>query len=109
MSERRADIAPAAGPALDLCPECDRDLVYPIALTHVSETHCEVLLRCPNCEWTRRDLFEHAALERLDEQLDAGMEALERDLERLERANLEDAIERFAHALRADAILPEDF
>jgi hypothetical protein len=107
MTER--ETTTTAGPDLSVCPECDRDFVYPVEWATASETLWEVLLRCPNCDWTRVGAFDQPTLERLDERLDDGMEQLERDLERLERANLEEHVERFAAALHAGAILPEDF
>jgi hypothetical protein len=106
----------APGPAreeplddLQLCPVCDRDLVYPVEWEEASETHWEVLLRCPNCEWVEIGEFDQATVDRFDEQLDIGTEVVLRDLKRLERANMEDEIERFTRALHADALLPEDF
>jgi hypothetical protein len=104
--------APAADHVLDdlqMCPECDRNLVYPVEWEEASETHWEVLLRCPNCEWTEVGQFDHATVDQFDEQLDLGTEVVLNDLKRLERANMEDEIERFAHALQSDALLPEDF
>src|SRR3954453_15628239 len=35
---------------LHACPECDRELVYPVEWEESSATHWEVMLRCPNCE-----------------------------------------------------------
>jgi hypothetical protein len=104
-------VAPAAPPLDDLhvCPECDRELVYPVEWEESSSTHWEVLLRCPNCEWNEVGVFEQATVDRFDEQLDLGTEALIRDLKRLTRANMEDEIERFSAALTTDLILPEDF
>ena len=66
-------------------------------------------LRCPNCEWTGTGVFEQDTVERFDEELDRGTEALVRDLKRMMQANMEDEIERFVHALQADHIVPEDF
>jgi hypothetical protein len=94
---------------LCLCPECDRDLVYPVEWEEVSPTEWEVLLRCPNCEWTEVGVFDQATVDRFDEELDRGTEALLRDLKRLTQANMEEEIERFTSALAADLILPEDF
>jgi hypothetical protein len=104
-------VAPAAPPLDDLhvCPECDRELVYPVEWEESSSTHWEVLLRCPNCEWNEVGVFDQATVDRFDEQLDLGTEALIRDLKRLTRANMEDEIERFSAALTTDLILPEDF
>jgi hypothetical protein len=114
--ETLADEAPAPIPAsggairdLHLCPCCDRDLVYPVGWEEVSPTHWEVLLRCPNCEWSEVDTFDQPTVDRFDEQLDIGTEILLRDLKRLQQANMEDEIDRFVRAVNADAILPEDF
>jgi hypothetical protein len=109
--ETTAPAAPDPAPLddLHLCPECDRDLVYPVEWEEVSETHWEVLLRCPNCEWTEVDTHDQATVDRFDAILDEGTEILLRDLKRLERANMEEEADRFARALEADALLPEDF
>jgi hypothetical protein len=74
-----------------------------------SATHWEVLLRCPNCEWSELGVYDQATVDRFDETLDNGTELLVRDLRRLVQANMEEEAERFAAALDADAILPEDF
>jgi hypothetical protein len=102
---------PASRPLDDLhvCPECERELVYPVEWEESSPTHWEVLLRCPNCEWSETGTFDQPTVDRFDEQLDLGTEALIRDLKRLTRANMEDEIDRFSSALSADLILPEDF
>ena len=114
--ETLADEASAALPTTDgpvrdlhLCPCCDRDLVYPVEWEEVSPTHWEVLLRCPNCEWSETDTFDQPTVDRFDEQLDIGTEILLRDLKRLQQANMEEEIDRFVRAVNADAILPEDF
>jgi hypothetical protein len=108
-----ATTGPAASPArvedLHICPECDRDLVYPMDWEEASVTHWEVELRCPNCEWSEVGTYDQATVDRFDEQLDHGTEALVKDLRRLVQANMEAEAERFAAALNANAILPEDF
>jgi hypothetical protein len=103
---------PAGTPTVDdlhVCPECDRDHVYPVDWEEASATHWEVELRCPNCEWSEVGTFDQATVDRFDEQLDLGTEALVKDLRRLVQANMEAEAERFAAALDANAILPEDF
>jgi hypothetical protein len=106
-------LSATAGPRqldeLHVCPECDRDLVYPVDWEEASMTHWEVVLRCPNCEWTEVGTYDQATVDRFDEHLDLGTEALVRDLRRLVQANMEDEAQRFAAALEANAILPEDF
>ena len=86
-----------------------RLLVAPVAWEQAGPHAWAVTIQCPNCEWWDADVFDEAAVERFDEELDRGTEALVRDLLRLMRANMEDDVERFLTALRADAILPEDF
>jgi hypothetical protein len=105
--ETLADATPLAD--LHICPECDRDLVFPVEWEEASPTDWEVLLRCPNCEWTSIKSYDQATVDRFDRALDEGTEVLLRDLKRLEQANMEEEIVRFSKALEAGAILPEDF
>jgi hypothetical protein len=98
-----------AGDDLHLCGTCDSNLVFPVEWDEAGATHWEVTLRCPNCEWTGTGVFEQSVVERFDEELDRGTEALVRDLKRMMHANMEDEIERFVHALQGDHILPDDF
>jgi hypothetical protein len=107
-----AEATPSTKPAVDdlhVCPECDRDLVYPVDWEEASATHWEVELRCPNCEWSEVGTFDQATVDRFDEHLDLGTDALVKDLRRMVQANMEAEAERFAAALEANAILPEDF
>lgn len=96
-------------PALHVCPDCASPLVAPVAWDQAGPHEWAVTIQCPNCEWWDADLFDEETVERFDEELDRGTEALVRDLLRLMRANMEDDVERFVTALCADAILPEDF
>jgi hypothetical protein len=91
------------------CPECDRALVYPVEWEEASPTQWEVLLRCPNCEWSDLGIYDQTVVDRFDEELDKGTECLVDDLMRLQQANMEDEIERFTSALASDAIWPMDF
>jgi hypothetical protein len=97
------------GHDLHLCGSCSSDLVYPVEWDEAGATHWEVTLRCPNCEWNGTGVFEQGVVERFDEELDRGTEALVRDLKRMMHANMEDEIERFVLALEGDHILPDDF
>ena len=104
-------VGPASGPVRELheCPSCECDLVYPVEWEEVSPTHWEVLLRCPNFEWSEIGTFDQPTVDRFDKRLDTGTETLIGDLRRLQQANMEEDIVRFARALDAGAILPEDF
>ena len=101
--------APSERVDLPVCPDCDKELVYPVEWEEASPTHWEVRLRCPNCEWHTVGLFDQETVDRFDEELDLGTEALVRDLKRLTRANMEEEVERFSSALASDAIWPMDF
>jgi len=101
--------SPPVEPELHVCPECDCDLVYPVAWEEADQARWEVSLRCPNCEWTVTDVFEEEAIQRFDDTLDRGTEALVSDLRQLTRANMEEDVERFVDAITAGHVLPEDF
>ena len=94
---------------LHVCPSCNSDLVYPTDWAPASERQWHVALRCPECEWNGGGRYRQDVVDRLDEALDHGTESVLDDLNVLIRANMEDQIERFAAALQADQILPEDF
>jgi hypothetical protein len=102
---------PPAEPNQDLhvCIECASELVYPVRWEEAGPEDWSVLLHCPNCEVYREGVFAQKTVETFDEELDRAGDVLERDYKRLLRANMEEELERFASALRADAILPEDF
>jgi hypothetical protein len=102
-----ADEPPSAG--LHLCPECQSELVQPVAWGHATPDSWELELYCPNCSLTRVGVFAQDEVAELEERLDEGVEAILRDLQRLTHANMADQVDRFAAALHADMILPEDF
>lgn len=107
-----ADAAPAREARdveLHVCPTCASKLVVPLAWEEAGPAHWDVTLSCPNCDWLGGGVFDEGQVERFDEELDRGTEALVRDLQRLMRANMEDEIDRFVAALAADAIWPMDF
>jgi hypothetical protein len=99
---------PATG-GLHECPSCDSQLVQPVDWDATDDERWELTLHCPNCDWSCRGMYGKEHLAQLEEQLDLGMDAIVADLQRLTTANMADEIERFAAALEADRILPEDF
>lgn len=97
------------GSGLHVCPECDSELVQPVEWGRTASERWELTLHCPNCDWSRRDTYDYDQVAELEERLDHGVTAILRDLKRLMGANMADEVERFAAALEADLILPEDF
>lgn len=94
---------------LHVCPHCASELVQPADFDEAGPRHWEMTLLCPECQWTGGGIFDQDRVDSFEEELDRGTEVLVRDLKRLMQANMEDEIDRFVRALRADAILPIDF
>ena len=69
----------------------------------------ELTLECPNCWWIEEGIYDREQVDRLEEKLDDGLAEMLGDLQRLTQANMAEQIDRFASALHADLILPEDF
>lgn len=113
LESRRGQGGPAARPRsaeeLELCPCCGRDLVYPVDWAPAGKLQWSVALRCPECEWRGGGVYAQDVVDRFDEVLDDGTQAVLDDLELLTRANMEEQLEGFVAALDADLILPEDF
>jgi hypothetical protein len=105
---RAPDHAAAPG-QLHICFHCAGELVYPLDWSEEGPRHWRIVLRCPECESRREGVFDQAAVERLDDELDRGSSALLGDLRRMTHANMSEEIEFFARALEADLILPSDF
>ena len=105
---------PAPAPAdtereLHVCINCTSTLVYPVQWEEADDSHWHITLRCPNCEWGEDTVFAQDTCDRFDDELERGTDALTRDYKRLMTANLAEEIDRFAHALEVDGILPMDF
>ena len=94
---------------LSVCPSCRRDLVQPTDAEAISPTHWVIELWCPNCEWEDVGTFDQATADAYDLKLETAMSSMLRSLRRSERNSLASEADRFAAALAADAILPEDF
>jgi hypothetical protein len=113
QAEAAKNTAPAPAPGVDLdlhvCPECNSELVYPVAWEEADESHWSITLRCPNCEYLEEGVFGQEQCDGFDDELERGTDALTRDYKRLMTANLAEEIDRFAKALEVDGIMPADF
>ena len=98
-----------ADPGLHVCPQCASGLVQPVDWSEAPQGYWELLLQCPNCFWLDEGVFDQDQVDALEERLDHGLTEMLADLRRLTQANMSEEIERFAAALNADLILPEDF
>ncbi|HEY3830090.1 MAG TPA: hypothetical protein VGL57_12930 [Solirubrobacteraceae bacterium] len=94
---------------LHVCFYCAGEFVHPVDWTEAGTGQWRILLRCPECEATREGVFEQAAVESLDDELDRATGALLSDLQRVTHANMAEEIDLFVRALDADLIAPSDF
>ena len=97
------------GRDLCVCEMCACELVEPVDWAAAGPEQWRVALRCPNCEYWTEGVFSQECVDRFDERLDDGTAVMVADLKRLEQANMAEDVHRFIGALRADAILPDDF
>jgi ribosomal protein S27E len=91
------------------CAFCGSHLVHPTAECEIQSALWEVELRCPDCERLRVLYCTQAELEHLDRQLDRVTSEMMDELGRLEALHMEEWVARFAHALDADLVGPDDF
>jgi hypothetical protein len=96
-------------PRLHVCPECQSELVQPVAWGETAGGFWELTLHCPNCEWLTEGVFNQDQVDEFEERLDEGLAEMLADLRRLTQANMAEEIDRFTVALQTDLILPEDF
>jgi hypothetical protein len=94
---------------LCVCEHCASELVEPVEWAAAGAGRWRVALSCPNCGYWTEGVFSQECVDQLDERLDEGTTVLVTELKRLEQANMTEDVERFAAALHAGAILPEDF
>jgi hypothetical protein len=94
---------------LHICPECASGLVQPIDWTEAPQGFWELTLYCPNCDWSDEGVFDQDQVDALEETLDEGLTEMLSDLRCLTQSNMNEEIARFAAALHADLVLPEDF
>jgi hypothetical protein len=101
--------APCTPDQLHVCFNCGGELVYPLDWCEEGVRHWRIVLRCPECESRREGVFEQAAVELLDDELDRAAGALLGDLRRMTHANMSEEVDFFVRALDADLITPSDF
>jgi hypothetical protein len=96
---------------LNVCGSCRRPFVVPEAIVGAPDgtTGLVVELRCTDCGWAYTGVYPPAAVEALDRALDLAEREIRAALEACELCGELERIDRFAEALQADLILPEDF
>ena len=90
--------------SLHVCFHCAGELVYPLDWSEEGLRHWRIVLRCTECESRREGVFEQAAVELLDDELDRASSALLGDLRRMTHANMSEEVEFFVRALEVQQI-----
>jgi hypothetical protein len=106
---RRIALPVERGRELHVCPRCGSELVQPDWWEEAGDGAWRVHLRCPECEYRREGVYAQRIVDAYDERLNDGSDLLTAAYRRVARENLAAELERFAGALAAGAILPEDF
>jgi hypothetical protein len=93
-----------------MCAGCDQPFVVPVSILDLLDHDRAVVeLHCTNCDRTVLGVHDDDSLAALDRELDATTQAMQEALELLTFVDELERIDAFAHALREDLILPEDF
>jgi hypothetical protein len=101
---------PAGRRDLHICEACRTPFVVPVSILDVHHDGRYVVeLTCVNCDASSLTTHDEASLEALDLELDRGLLRIQEALDTLVMADEIERIDRFAEALHADLILPEDF
>ncbi|MGC1176942.1 MAG: hypothetical protein WA843_02630 [Candidatus Saccharimonadales bacterium] len=109
--DKTPEAEPPAQLELHHCPEetCSSKLVQLTDCEPIGFKDWYVDRHCPNCEWSGQGVCDESAIDRFEEASNEGLRAIIRKRDVLSRANMEEYADRFASALRAGQILPEDF
>ena len=94
---------------LHICGECESKLVHPRAMETRGSQSWWLELYCPECHSVAADVFGRDDIEEFETELDRGHGELTASLLELVRVNMSEYVDRFIHALAADAICPMDF
>ncbi len=94
---------------LQTCPLCKSKLVYPVERFQVNDLEWKVMLLCPNCLCKRELVVDRETVRELLKNARVGREALMKELDGMQKKNMEEEADKFIIALNKDHILPIDF
>jgi hypothetical protein len=100
---------PAPVTGLHECPDCRRDMVYPVHWHSVDSERWAMDLRCGECGAERKVVASNAQAAEFDSALNERQRRLERSLERVEASRMAAEIDAFVEALERDLIDAADF
>ena len=94
---------------LQTCPLCKSKLVYPVERYQINDVEWKVMLLCPNCLCKRELVVDRETVRELLKNARIGRETLMKELDGMQKRNMEEEAEKFITALHKDHILPIDF
>ena len=94
---------------LQTCPLCKSKLVYPVERYQINDMEWKVMLLCPNCLCKRELVVDRETVRELLKNARVGREKLMKELDGMQKKNMEEEAEKFITALHKDHILPIDF
>ena len=102
-----AEPIPVTG--LHECPECRSDMVCPVHWHSIDSERWAMDLRCGECGAERKVVASNAQAADFDSALNERQRRLERSLERVEARRMAEDIDAFVEALERDLIDAADF
>ena len=94
---------------LQTCPLCKSNLVYPVERYQINDMEWKVMLLCPNCLCKRELVVDRETVRELLKNARVGRESLMKELDNMQKKNMEEEADKFIVALHKDHILPIDF
>lgn len=94
---------------IQTCPLCKSNLVYPVERYQMNDAEWKVMMLCPNCLCKRELVVDREAVRELLKTARVGREQLMKELDSMQKKNMEEEADKFISALHKDHILPIDF
>jgi len=94
---------------IQTCPLCKSHLVYPVERYQMNDAEWKVMMLCPNCLCKRELVVDREAVRELLKTARVGREQLMKELDSMQKKNMEEEADKFISALHKDHILPIDF
>ncbi len=94
---------------LQTCPLCKSNLVYPVERYQMNDMEWKVLMLCPNCLCKRELVVDRETVRELLKNARVGRESIMKELDNMQKKNMEEEADKFITALHKDHILPIDF
>jgi len=94
---------------LQTCPLCKSNLVYPVERYQMNDMEWKILMLCPNCLCKRELVVDRETVRDLLKNARIGRESIMKELDNMQKKNMEEEADKFITALHKDHILPIDF